>query len=258
MKTPLKDNLNFKSLNFIKKLIPQNSTVSSILLYSGILDCGLAADTRYVTSHTEKYCIYEFWNCVLDNPSKVAGLTKSIYNRLAKVPPNQIPPLLIELQKGNNRSPDPYVCAAYFFLLNQLSEDGTVSSGKVGLNKFNPISLHTLQSFKINNFYLSWEEGEGFLETLEKQESDFLLLPVGNYSHNLFERGKSQGFETTVIHHSKLFDSLASTDAKWVVIYKKHLDIFDMYKNYNLFMIDKHGKQTIKKDNCGDIVIANF
>jgi len=259
MKTPLKDNLNFKSLNFIKKLIPQNSTVSSFLLYSGILDCGLAADNRYVTSHTEKYCIYEFWNCVLDDPKKVAGLATTIYNRLTKVPAIQLGRLIETLQGGvEDNSDDYYVRAAYFFLLNQISDCGSVSSGTTDLRKFNPVSLHTLQNFKINNFHLSYEEGEDFLETLKKQESDFLLLPVGNYSRNLFERGTNKGWETTTIYHSKLFDSIASTDTKWVTIYKKHLDIFDIYKDYNLFMVDKRGRQTIKKNNCEDIIIANF
>ena len=32
----------------------------------------------------------------------------------------------------------------------------------------------------------------------------------------------------------------------------------DLYKNYNLFMVDKYGKRTLKKDKCEDIVIANF
>ena len=39
---------------------------------------------------------------------------------------------------------------------------------------------------------------------------------------------------------------------------KKHLEVFELYKHYNTFMVDKYGKRTIKKDKCEDIIIANF
>lgn len=258
MKTPIRDNLNFKSLSFIKKLIPENSIVNSFLLYSGTFDCELARDKRYVMSHTAKYHVYEFWNCILEDPKRVADNVKYIYKMLSNNPPTELKKLLVALQKNWNDSPDYYARAAYFFLLNQMSDNGSISCGKLNLKNFNPISLHTLRNFKIKNLHLSYKEGEEFLETLTKQESDFLLLPVGNYSYNLFEEGKNRGHETTTIYHKQLFNSLVGIDTKWVVVYKKHLDIFNMYGDYNLFMVDKHGRHTIKKNNCEDIIIANF
>jgi|TARA_R110000744_G_scaffold25915_1_gene63980 hypothetical protein len=258
MKTLIKDSLNFKSLSFIKELIPKKSIVSSFLLYSGALACGLAKDERYVTSHTGKHRIYEFWSCVLDDPRRVSDNVKYIYNMLTKVSPRELENLFIALQKDSGDSPDFYVRSAYFFLLNQISGSGSISSGKMDLKNFNPISLHTLQNFKINNFHLSYENDGEFLEILNKKDSDFLLLPVGEYSHNLFERGKNKGPETTTVYHKQLFQSLVDIDKKWVIVYKKHLEVFELYKHYNTFMVDKYGKRTIKKDKCEDIIIANF
>ncbi len=259
MKTPIKDSLNFKSINLIKELIPANSIVSSYLLFSGAVDFGLAADKRHVISHTDRYCIYEFWNCINDDPKKVADIARYVYNLLCKVPLEELEKMFIDLQKDwHNVSPDYYVRAAYFFLLNQISETGNISSGKMNLRKFNPISLHTLQNFKIDNLHFSYEEDKHFIETLDQDECDYLLLPVGKYSHNLFEYGKNKGPETTTVYHDKLFKSLRDIDTKWIVIYKNHLEVFDMYKDYNVFMVDKYGRRTIKKDKCEEIIIANF
>jgi len=258
MKTPIKDSLNFKSLNLVKELIPKKSVVNSFLLYSGFFDFELARDGRYVTSHTDKYCIYEFWSCVLYDPERVEDNARFIYNELAKMSAEEIEILLADVQENLDDSPDPYVSAAYFFLLNQLSDLNLISSGKMHLKNFNPISLHTLQNFKVDNFHVSHDEKSSFLESVHRQDSDFLFLPVGNYSYNLFEHGKNKGRETTTVYHKQLFDLLVQIDTQWVVVYKKHLDIFDLYKNYNLFMVDKYGKRTLKKDKCEDIVIANF
>ena len=194
----------------------------------------------------------------MDDPRRVADNARYIYNMLTKIPSQELKNLFIAFQKDSSDSPDFYVRSAYFFLLNQMSDSNLISSGKLDLKNLNPVSLHTLQNFKIDNFYLSYDKDAEFLKILDKKDSDFLLLPVGKYSHNLFEYGKNKGPETTTVYHDKLFKSLRDIDTKWIVIYKNHLEVFDMYKDYNVFMVDKYGRRTIKKDKCEEIIIANF
>ena len=51
---------------------------------------------------------------------------------------------------------------------------------------------------------------------------------------------------------------LKRRDKKWVVLYKNHKRVFDLYKGYHIIMVDQYGRKTNKKDKCEDIVIANF
>jgi hypothetical protein len=259
MKPLIKDNLNFKSLRTVKELIPKKSIVSSFLFYSGALEFNLAEDDRFISAHTTRYVVYEFWRCALEDPFLVANHAQFFSKLLKDDSQFSNEKTFAILQENWPQYKDPWVRSAYFFLLNRCSEKGLISSGKLNLKYFNPLSVLNLKSFKIKNFHIHFNHEENFISTLKPaEEVDYLFLPVGKYSYNLFEHGKSKGYETTTVNHKKLHENLVKQSKKWIVLYKNHTGVFDLYNDCNIIMVNKYGRKTTQKDDCEDIIIANF
>ena len=253
MKSPIKESVNnFKCLSVLKQMIPKGSVVNSFLFFDGKLELSLAAGNRFVIAHTNKYVIYEFWDCVMKNPTKVVEMAKFLF-------PIQDENVFHVLQENWPRYYDPYVRSALFFLLNRCSANGLISAGKLDPKNYNPLALSQLKRFDAKNFHIEWDKTEEFIKGIENaKKADYLLLPVGKFNYNFFEHGKSRGFEMTPVDHQKLFQTLHKTDDKWVVVYKAHSKLYNLYKEYNVMMLDKHGKLVTNKDKCEEVVIANF
>jgi len=262
MKTPLRDVVDFKSLQILKQLIPQKSIVSSFLLYSGAVELNLSFADRFVIAHTNRSVVYEFWKCIESAPDYVARQSKYFFDNIFQDDSDifSVESLFEYLQKSWTMvGDDPFTRASYFFLLNRCSESALISSGELNLKYVNPLAFSTLRNIKLKNLHIQFDKDEDFIDAIGREEkSDYLLFPVGVYKHNLFKKVKAAGCETTQVHHKKLYENLSKQDKKWIVLYKNHTSVFDLYKNYNITMVDKYGRQTIKKDKCEDIVIANF
>jgi len=252
MKSPIKESVNnFKCLPFLKQLIPKGSVIDSFLFFDGKLEFGLAEDNRFVVAHTDKYVVYEFWQCVLEDPAKVAEMVQFLF-------PIEDENIFHIIQENWPKYYDPYIRSALFFLLNRCSENGSISTGKLNLKNYNLFALNHLKKFHEKNFHIEWDETQEFIEGIKNErKADFTLLPVGKFSYNFFEHGKSRGFEMTSINHKKLFETLNQKEEKWVAIYKAHNQLYNLYKDHNIIMLNKYGKTTTK-DACEELVIANF
>ena len=116
-----------------------------------------------------------------------------------------------------------------------------------------------MRRHKGNNFYPFLDSSDDPLDGLvTAKDTDFLLLPVGKFSHNLFEYGKNTGHDMTRINHKAVCKALANIDKKWIVVYDYHPGVTKLYKDYNIQMIDKYGNKTSNKERCEELVISNF
>tara|TARA_Y100000034_G_scaffold75404_1_gene90593 strand:- start:890 stop:1648 length:759 start_codon:yes stop_codon:yes gene_type:complete len=252
MKSPIRSPLESKSLRIIKELVPVESTLSSFMLYSGDIELSLSRAGRTVVAHTNKQVVYDFWASLKKDKEKVIAAVEDFYPQIDSV-------LFHYLQESWPQYGDAHTRAAFFFILNRCSEYGEVSTGKMDKSHFNPIALNYLKNFEGTNFYPLWDKEENVLDTLSSaKQTDFTLMPVGRFSFNLFEYGKSRGYETTSVNHRELYEKMQQTDRKMILIYKKHSHLFRMYQAYNIHMIDKRGRVVNKKDECEEVVIANF
>jgi len=259
MKSPLRDNLNFKSLRVVKELIPPKSRVDSFLFYSGAMEFNLAEAGSFVVAHTNCFFIYEFWQCALEDPLLIAEEARHYFKLLKDDSCFAGDKFFMAMQENWAKQRGSYTRSAHFFLLNRCSESALISSGKLNTRPFNSLALSNLKSFSAKNFHVQFDRQDNFVETLKTAaDSDCLLLPVGRYNYNLLEHGRSAGAETTVVHHQKLYENLREQKKSWIVLYKNHSDVFNLYKDYNIIMVDKYGRKTNRKDKCEDIVIANF
>ena len=89
-------------------------------------------------------------------------------------------------------------------------------------------------------------------------EDEYILLPIGRYSSNLFEEGRPTGLEETKVYHKKIKEFFESTDKKVILLYYSSTQILKWYQPYNLKMINEWGLETDDETKCKEVVIANF
>jgi len=254
MKSPIKENINnFKALSVLKEIFPKGSVIDSFLFFSGQIEISLAEAERFVVAHTNKYVIYEFWNCAMEDPERIAKLSEFFY-------PIGDEKFFHVYQESWPKYKDHYIRSALFFLLNRCSESGWISAGKFDDMNFNPVALSHLKKFTPKNFFLTLDKGTTLNEAIANSttKGEYLFFPIGKFDNNFFEHGKNKGYEMTTILHKELCEYLRDIEKKWVVLYKTHARLFKLYEGSNIIMIDKYGKKTTDKNKSEDVLIANF
>lgn len=254
MNTPLKyTHTTTKSLAEIRKKIPAGAVIDSYLLFSGDLELSLSDYDMIVCAHTNKYVIYEFWLTLIEDSRK-------IYDIVTCEDFKFVEPQYEILQENWAHYKDPYVRSALFFLLNRCSETGEVSSGKLTSGNYNNFALASLATFKKrDNFFLVYDETDDFVQSIVPSDlSDYVLIRAGDFKYNLFEEGISRGDETVIFDHKKLKRKIDSLDKKVVIVYNFHSQLLSMYRDYEVCMINKYGKQTKDKGQCIELLITNF
>jgi hypothetical protein len=218
MRSPIK-NLKKKtnSLTKIKEIIPKGSVVESHLFYDGSLDFNLSEADRFVLSATDKYVVYEFWACALENPKKVADIADYLFPSLNEQ-------TFDLLQKDWARYKDPYVRSAFF---------------------------------APKNFHLASTRDKKLEESVGNSEgSTHILIHAGKFSFHLFEHGATESLEETKFNHNKLLDSLSTTDKKTVVIYDFHPRLKTYKNKFDLLFLDESGRET-DESNAKEIILHN-
>ena len=256
MISPIKSSNSFNCKRDILKIIPEGSVVSTFLFFDGELDLWLAEAERFVSAHTNKYVIYEFWKCVEESPERLIETTKFIQERT-----QDSPDMLYLLQESWATHKNPYIRSALFFLLNTYSSLNLVSSGRLNMDKFNPISLHRLKRIRMDkNFHLTLCNTEDFLESFEERtkESDFAIIPAGKFAYNFFKEHQEQAHETTMIDHDHLYNTIRKSQKKIIVLYKFHPHIVKLYKDFAIRYYDSQGNPTNNSKEAKEILIANF
>jgi len=256
MISPIKDPASFKCFSVIAELIPPASVVSTFLFFGGNIELNLAQMNRFVVAHTNKYVIYEFWECLKESPPNLIETIKFLQQKLGKAAP-----FLEHLQARWPSYKNPYIRGALFYLLNSYSEDKLVSSGKLDPDRYNALTLrHLAQIPTVENFHLNFYDSEDCLEGIEKktEKSEYILFPVGKFSYNLFDQGKTTGFETTIINHEKLRDFLKNSDKKVLLIYKFHKQLPSFYKDFPIKYLNHYGQPTRSTKDVAEAIIANF
>tara|TARA_Y100000296_G_scaffold13351_1_gene15529 strand:- start:355 stop:1113 length:759 start_codon:yes stop_codon:yes gene_type:complete len=252
MKSPIKGVNKFKCARELQHRIPKGSVVNSFLFFSGDLEFSLSESDRFVVAHTHKHVIYEFWDCALKDSKRIADMSKFLF-------PIEDPNVFHVFQENWPKYHDPYARSALFFLLNRCSDSGWISAGKPIYENFNPIALSYLNRFNPKNFHIVWDKPEDLIENIESiKETDYLLLPVGKFSHNFFEHGVNKGHEMSTVHHKNLCETLKKNDHKWIVLYKFSPQVLKLYKEYNILMLNKRGRTTTNIQQCEEVLIANF
>jgi len=252
MRSPLKSNIRFNVLKHIKDLLKPNSKISSFYLDCGDLELSLCDLGHTLVSHTNKAAIFEFWSFLLKDP---VFLANAVDNILPLIDSEQV----LFLQSSWFMNKNNLTRVVLYYILKTCSSHGTASAGFFDKNKINKITLSKLKSFKVENFYPVYDNCDDQLESIiTAKKTDFIILPIGKYSLNLFERGKNKGPEMYTFNHKEIHARVKDLDKKCILLYKNHPALFNLYKSFNIKMVDKYGRVADNKESCEDLIITNF
>ena len=154
---------------------------------------------------------------------------------------------------------DPFVRAGLFFVLNQLSDSGMVSSGKLEREEVSSINVSNLKRFSGENFHINFVKDDAYdvhLKNVEKTEK--ILINCGTYNENLFIDGRSVGPEETIIDHKKVFNFFKNTSTETLLLYRPTKSLLRVYKDYEIEMYTKNAMRTDNLEECTEVLIANF
>lgn len=256
MKTPLKDHTKkTAATTYIKSLLKEKSTLDTYCLYAGSCELSIAADQHCVNSFTNSYVVYEFWRCLTEDPQEIYQIISCDDFTFESSEYFKV------FQEKWFTYENKYLRSALFFLLNRCSEDGLVSSGDLKQENYNILAMKNVQNFKKpENFSVNYlkNPGQELTNFIDLQtESDFIYVPVGQFTYNLFEDGKSYGPEETRINNRSLKNILGA-DKKIILHYNYHKALQNFYKKFNLTLIDKYGKVASDTENAQEVIVANF
>ena len=144
MKTPVKSQINFNSGPAIKELLPCDRQIVSMLLFSGQLECELSFLGTDLTMTTNRHAIYEFWQCFIEDPYRLANTADSLHSEMN-------PQLVYIFQNDWPRFKDPYFRSSLFFLVNKYSVDGTISHGNFNTSNYSTLNSRSMINFHENN-----------------------------------------------------------------------------------------------------------
>lgn len=253
IKSPLKNTqTNNLSLRTILEKIPAGSVVDTFALFSGQLEISLAEYGRFVCAHTNKYAIFEFWYTIKEEPKRMYDMITSEGFRFD-------PAMFEILQEKWVAYKDPVVRSALFFMLNQVSDTGQISSGKLVPTKFNRVALANLRTFKSPpNLHFILDKEEKLVDSINsKLRGDYIVVNAGKFSYNLFEDGKSQAYDITKINHRDLKSKFDLKEQKMILIYQYDKRVVKLFNNF-CTMIDKYGRPTQDESLAVEVVVANF
>lgn len=254
IQSPLKNpNSPKKCLKQLLEIIPAGSVVDTFLLFSGDVEINLAEYDRFVIAHTNKYAIYEFWWSIQSDPARMYKIITADQFKFH-------PTMYEIMQRRWIEFKDPIVRSAIFFTLNQMSETGNISSGKLVNQQFNPVALGNLRAFKVSeNLHFVLDKSEDFMQPLTKElRGEYAIVFAGKFNYNLFDYGKNQSYDTYTVDHRKLKTLLENTDKKLMLIYNFDNRVDKFFKKHNKILIDKYGRTTDNKEEAVEVIVANF
>ena len=252
MKSPLKQNIHFNVVSELKKIIKPKSKISSFFLHGGEIEISLARRGCVVVAHTNKIPIYEFWSTILKDPKHFSEMISIVFS---SIDPFQFS--YFQSCWHDNKNLD--VRTALYYILINYSDQVNVSCGKMIEEKMNPIEISKIRNFKVDNFFPTYDDCESAIEALPTaKKTDYVLMPIGKYSLNLFETGKNKGPDMYTFKHKEIHDRVKDLDKKCILLYKNHTDLFKMYNDFNIKMVDKYGRSVNNKEFCEDLIITNF
>ena len=210
MKTPVKSSVNFVSGPALKNILSKDDKIASLLLSSGQLECELAFNDYDITMLSNRWAKYEFWDCIIKNPYKVADMSDELHERI-------YPQMIYLLQEQWVKMKDPYFRSAIYFLLNRYSLDGTVSHGKFNIHNYSAICSRSLINFYENNevskLKINYYKAEKYYEAVPHiPPVHILFLPVGNIKTGPLHQQTEIGHDVYDINYGILSDIIKSAD----------------------------------------------
>ena len=126
-------------------------------------------------------------------------------------------------------------------------------------HKINPIALSAFRTVEMSRVHVHYKKSDSLVQILQEQPNMFCsIVAGGHFSYNFFEEGKNKGVVETTTNHKQLKTHMQRSENRWIVLYKFHPNLKEIYKHFNIHMLDHLGRPITDEQSCEDLVIANF
>jgi len=253
LNTLLKCPNRFVSSAFLKDFLEPTISIKTYGLKAGHIETDLVRSGYDVTMTPNRYFVWEFWNCLVNNPW---GLRNAIeyYHRETKNSE-----LFYFRDHWFTLFKKPEDRAAIFYLLNRYSKSGTLECSefnKQNFSKFNLVSFENSIPL-VKDLKLSFTPHENLKFSFEKIEDDStILIPIGRAKRDYILKKEIKTLDTSNYNFENLKKYLSEGKNKMVLVFKydKYVErLFD-----NKIYINKFGAQTEDPGLAEDLIVTNL
>ena len=253
LNTLLKCPNKFVSSAFLKQFLNTETSIKTYGLKAGHIETDLHLAGFDVTMTTNRYFVWEFWNCVIKNPW---GLRNAIeyYHRETNTGD-----LGYFRENWFTLFRKPEDRAANFYLLNRYSTSGTLQCKNLSRHNFSKFNLVSFENSipLMESLKLSFTSHEDLVSSFEEIDNDLvILIPVGKMSRDYILKKEVKTLDTANYDFDKIKDYMNKDENKMVLVFKydKYTDRFFDNKIY----INKFGVVTENPDLAEDLIVTNI
>lgn len=236
-----------RAVTRVVEQIPEGvSKVITPFLGGGSLELGLTSKGYTVEAYTEYRLLFDFWECVMKDPEKIYQMASGFY-------PIKEQRLFSVLQKKIYQPDDEYLRSALFYVLNLCADEGRATSGKMehGAPRFNQIRLNQLANFDAVPFGLQLENYVKALET-----GEFLVCSMPDYIRSNLATAVIIP-ERPQINHKKFARLIRESNcAGYVLLYKYHEDLMELYADEEVIMYGDGYRPTTDPTRATEVIIV--
>lgn len=253
LNTLLKCPNKFVSSVFLKDYLDPETKIKTFGLKAGHIETDLHTAGFDVTMTTNRYFVWEFWNCLIKSPW---GLRNSIeyYHRETNTGE-----LSYFRENWFSLFDNPEDRAAFFYLLNRYSKKGNFECNQLSRHNYSKFNLVSFENSipLVKDLKLSFTSHENLILAFDKVEADStILIPVGAMKQSHILKKEVVTLDTANYDFDKIKDYMNKDENKMVLVFKydKYTDRFFDNKIY----INKFGVVTENPDLAEDLIVTNI
>ena len=253
LNTLLKCPNKFVSSAFLKDFLDTNTPIKTYGLRAGHIETDLSFAGFDVTMGTNRYFIWEFWNCLIQSPW---GLRNAIeyYHRETKTSE-----LSYFKDHWFTMFKKPEDRAAFFYLLNRYSKNGTLECSELSKHNFSKFNMVSFENSipLVKNLKLSFTPHEDLIDSVEAvTDGAVILLPIGKMKRDYILQKEIKTLDNSNYNFEKVRHYMDKDKNKIVMVFKydKYTDNFFKNKIY----INKFGVVTEDSNLAEDLIVTNM
>ena len=253
LNTLLKCPNRFVSSAFLKSFLDTDTKIKTYGLKAGHLETDLHLAGFDVVMTTNRYFVWEFWECLIKNPW---GLRNAIeyYHRETNTGD-----LSYFRKHWFTLFKKPEDRAAMYYLFNRYSKSGSLECPELSrhnYSKFNMVSFEKSIPL-MKDLKLSFTSHENLIFSFEKIEDDpVILIPVGTMKRDYILKKEVKTLDTANYNFEAIKKYMNEDENKMVLVFKydKYTDRFFDNKIY----INKFGVVTEDPELAEDLIVTNM
>ena len=245
MKTPLRS-LNNRSGAFsavFNSLPDEYDTIHFPFFVNGGLELRMCMEDRNIVGHTHHWCVYEFWDCLKQDPQRLIQNIKFTleYEHLEER-------FYYHMQENFQKNPDVFVRSAQFYALNRCNAEGQIFGGKwIGLKHVNDLNYYNMKNLDLLNLEPKMHDDILPINIIDAiPDDEYIIATPPKFSYRLLPDAQADTVINPNIDHWELKEKMADRK-KWISVCSYHKKLHDIYKEFEIKYFSRNWTETTQE-----------